>query len=123
MMEIDVLITEKEKLAQKQRAELASTEADLRALYRSRALLRGETDTEATAERSRGHASIADLVESLLRVAGPLRADDIVQRLKEAGRDVKKQTVTATLTRYHQKGRRFKRVGANTFALIESEEL
>ena len=121
-MEIDVIIAEKERLAQKQRAELASTEADLRALYRTRALMRGESDSEAAAMMSKGRASIPDLVEAMLRTAGELHADEITRRLKELGHDVKKQTVTASLVRYTSKGKRFRRTGANKFALLESDE-
>jgi hypothetical protein len=120
---IDLLISEKEKRAQELRAALASIELDLQALYRSRALLRGETDSEAAAMRSsRGRASIPDLVEVILRDAGELHADDLVQRLKEAGLDVNKQTITASLTRYIAKGQRFKRTGANKFALLKEGE-
>jgi hypothetical protein len=123
MTGIDALISEKERQAQQLRAALSSVEVDLQALYRTRAIMRGETDSEAAAMRSsRGQASIADLVESILRVAGELHCDDLVKRLAEIGVEVNKQTVSATLTRYIARKKRFKRVGPNRFALLKEGE-
>ncbi|HEX7315880.1 MAG TPA: hypothetical protein VF297_18330 [Pyrinomonadaceae bacterium] len=122
MLEIDLLISEKEKRAQELRAALASVELDLQALRRTRALMRGESDTDEAAKHSRGRASIADLAEAMLHDVAELHADEILQRLREAGVETTKQAITATLSRYHAKGRRFKRTGANKFALREAEE-
>lgn len=121
MSEIDLLISEKERRAQELRAALASVEADLKALYRTRAMIKGETDSDAAARKS-SRASLPDLIEQLLRQSGELHASEIVQRLAAAGLKTNKQSVTASIVRYIAEGRRFKRVGPNRFALLEDEQ-
>lgn len=121
MEEVELLISEKERRAQELRAALASVEADLKALYRTRALIQGETDSDAAARMS-SKASLPDLIEQLLRQSGELHANDIVERLKAIGVEHNKQTVTATIVRYIAKGRRFRRVGPNRFALRTEED-
>lgn len=121
MEEVELLISEKERRAQELRAALASVEADLKALYRTRSMIKGGTDSDAAARKS-SKASLPDLIEQLLRQSGELHADEIVQRLKAAGVETNKQTVTASIVRYIAKEKRFKRVGANRFALREGNE-
>lgn len=116
MEEVELLISEKERRAQELRAALASVEADLKALYRTRALIKGETDSDAAARKS-SRSSLPDLIEQLLQQSGELHAAEIVQRLKAAGVETNKQSVTASVVRYLAKGRRFRRVGPNRFAL------
>jgi hypothetical protein len=121
-MDIDALIAEKEREAQQLRTALARTEADLKALRRTRAIARGETDSEAAARySSKGGPSIPDLVEEVLKEepAG-LHVDDILMRLK-IDRHVNKQTITSALSRWIAKGKRFRRVGRNKFALREAK--
>ena len=121
MEEIDLLISEKERRAHELRAALASVEADLKALYRTRAMIKGETDSDAAARKS-SRASLPDLIEQLLRQSGELHADQIVERLKAAGVETNKQTVTASVVRYIAKHERFRRVGPNRFALRTEED-
>ena len=122
MDEIDHLISEKTKRAQALRLELAQVENDLRALRRSRALMRGEPNPDEVARYThRGRPSLPDLVEEILR-SEPigLYVDDIVARLAELNVHANRQTITSSLTRWIKKGKRFKKIGRNTFALREA---
>ncbi|HVG33117.1 MAG TPA: hypothetical protein VM911_08555 [Pyrinomonadaceae bacterium] len=119
MEEVEILISERERKAQELRAALASVEADLQALYRTRAMIKGETDSDAAARMS-SKASLPDLIEQLLRQSGELHANEIVQRLKPVV-ETTKQAVTASIVRYIAKHKRFKRVGPNRFALRDTE--
>jgi hypothetical protein len=124
-MDIDALIAEKEREAQQLRYALARTEADLKAMRRTRAIARGETDSEAAARySSKAGPSIPDLVEAVLKEEpGGLHVDLILARIKSDGIHVnlKKQTITSALSRWIDKEKRFKRTGRNTFALRDAE--
>ena len=122
MDEIDHLISEKTKRAQALRLELAQVENDLRALRRSRALMRGEPNPDEVARYThRGRPSLPDLVEEILRSEpNGLYVDDIVARLAELNVHANRQTITSSLTRWIKKGKRFKKIGRNTFALREA---
>jgi hypothetical protein len=68
--------------------------------------------------------SIPDSIENILRSAGALHVDSILERLREMELypNINKQTITSALTRYHNRGKRFKRVGKNKYALLTDEQ-
>lgn len=114
MKELDKAIEQKQARILRLRAELAQEEADLKSMLRARELLHDGDVPPAPSAR----LSIPDAVESLLRAAGELHVDEILERLREMGINTNKQSVTSALTRYHNRKKRFKRVGRNKYALL-----
>ncbi|MGI8655585.1 MAG: hypothetical protein ACR2LC_10225 [Pyrinomonadaceae bacterium] len=119
MKQLDVAIERKQANIQRLRAELTQEEADLKSMLRTRELVTGGNATPAPSAR----LSIPDNIENILRVAGALHVDQILERLHELGFEtVNKQTVTSALTRYHNRGKRFIRTGKNKYAVRENDK-
>jgi hypothetical protein len=119
-IEIEAEISDREKEAQRLRDALARVEDDLRVLYRAREILTGQTDTRVAARRSsKGRASIPNLVEQVLREYGEMHADEIADKLRSYS--ISKQSITSAVSRYIDKGKRFRRTGKNKFALLRQE--
>lgn len=72
-------------------------------------------------------ASAADLAEQLLKEYGELHVDKMLELMAEKkmleGREIPKQSLVATLVRYAQSKKRFRRVKdkPNTFTLIKEK--
>lgn len=119
MDNLDASISEAEEKERRLLEELAATREALKALRKARALLRGEVSESAPPRRRRRKRSLMDEVEDVLKTHGELHADDLVRILREQGfEDVQKQVLTSSLSRYVARGSRFRRTGANKFALI-----
>jgi hypothetical protein len=119
MDNLDASISEAELKERRLLEELAATREALKSLRKARALLRGEVVESPTPKRRRRKRSLMDEVEDVLKMHGELHVDQIVNILREQGFvDVQKQVLTSSLSRYVARGSRFRRVGANKFALI-----
>jgi len=113
MKQLDAAIERKQANILRLRAELAQEEADLKSMLRTRELV---SDGNVPAPLS-ARMSIPDSIENILRSAGELHVDDILERLHEMGLNTNKQTITSALTRYHNRQKRFVRTGKNRYAL------
>lgn len=118
MDNLDVSISEAEEKERRQLEELAATREALKSLRKARALLRGESVEYVTSPRRRRKRSLMDEVEDVLKIHSELHVDDLVRLLRDQGVDAQKQILTSSLSRYVSRGSRFRRVGANKFALI-----
>lgn len=122
MDNLEASISEAEEKERRLLEELATTREALKSLRKARALLRGEVIESAPPRRRRRKRSLMDEVEDVLKMHGELHVDEIVKILREqdlaVAVNVQKQSLTSALSRYVARGSRFKRTGANRFALI-----
>jgi hypothetical protein len=102
------------------REQYPVAKADLAAIKRTREIIAG-TSVKMLGDELIAKLPISKAVEWLLKDSQQMHVDNIVSKLEEAGRNVNKQTVTSVLLRDAQKGIRFKKVGKNTFALLDRE--
>jgi hypothetical protein len=119
MDNLDASISEAEEKERRLLEELASTREALKSLRKARALLRGESIETVTPRRRRRKRSLMDEVADVLKVHGETHVDDLVRILRQQGFDAQKQVLTSSLSRYVARGSRFRRTGANKFALID----
>lgn len=119
MRKLDDAIERKQANILKLRAALAQEEVDLKMMLRTRELVGGGDNPLPVKS---GRLSIPDAIENILRVAGEAHVDSILERLHEVNLNTNKQSVTSALTRYHNRGKRFKRVGKNKYALLSDEQ-
>jgi outer membrane protein TolC len=89
--------------------QLRQQKKALKKLLEARSLSQGYIEDEQAKP-----PPLPDQVEVLLRERGAMHVSDIAAALK-----TQKQTVSSLLVRYAAREKRFKRVGANTFALTE----
>jgi hypothetical protein len=113
MRKLNAAIEQKQANVLRLRAELAQEEADLKSMLRTRELV---SDGNAPPTQP-ARMSIPDAIESVLRVTGECHVDDLLERLREMHIHTNKQSITSALTRYHNRQKRFRRVGKNRYAL------
>ena len=89
--------------------QLRQQKKALKMLLKARSLSQGYVEDEQAKP-----PPLPDLVEALLREQGAMHVTNIAATLK-----AQKQAISSLLVRYVGRGKRFKRVGANTFALME----
>lgn len=120
MNELDEVISKLQREIQEKRIALAQKEADLKMALRTRELARGGNAPPAPKARM----SISDAIENILQVAGEQHVNQLLERLLEMKitPNLNKQTITSALTRYHNRGKRFRRVGKNKYALLNNGE-
>lgn len=113
-VEIDKLLAQARMEEKDLKIALSKVQSKIKSLSETRALLRGNEFTQK---------SIPDLLEEILRKQGKAHVDDLVEILKTEYQmdSVAKQTVSGALIRYANQGKRFERVGKNTFGLLEKK--
>ena len=111
---IDNLLAQARMEEKELKTSLSKVQSKIKSLSETRALLQGNEFTQK---------SIPDLLEEILRKQGKAHVDDLVEILKTEYQmdSVAKQTVSGALIRYSNQGKRFERVGKNTFGLLEKE--
>lgn len=119
MDNLDASISEAQEKERRLLEELATTREALKSLRKARALLRGELGESTPPRRPRRRRSLMDEVADVLKVHGETHVDQIISILREQGFDAQKQVLTSSLSRYVARGSRFRRTGANKFALID----
>jgi hypothetical protein len=115
-------------------AAMPKVQADLQALERSLAILKGEEAAEPVVQTTlhavmddikrsiRGH-SIPAQVYAVLRDAGkPLTGDQIMGSLAARGKNIAKPTVMGAIYRAAKHGKLFRLVAPGTFGLLEWPE-
>ena len=119
MKKLDERIEQKQANILRLRTQIAQEEADLKSLLRARELMSDGAAPPAPMARM----SIPDAIENMLRVAGELHVDAILERLREMKiyPNINKQTITSALTRYHNRQKRFIRTGKNKYALLNEQ--
>ncbi len=115
---IDKLLAELRTEEKQLISSLSNVQGKIKSLLETRALLTGQ-EFNPNKEKS-----IPDLLEDVLRQCGAKHVDELVEILRadypQTG-SVAKQTVSGALIRYSNQGRKFKRVGKNTFAVIDDK--
>jgi outer membrane protein TolC len=106
---IDAAVDAAKARVRKLEQELRQQKKALKKLMEARSLSQGYIEDEESKP-----PPLPDLVEALLRERGAMHVSDIAAALK-----AQKQTVSSLLVRYVARGKRFKRVDANTFAVME----
>lgn len=106
---IDIAIDAAKDRVRKLEQELRQQKKALKKLMEARSLSQGYVEDEQAKP-----PPLPDLVEALLRERGAMHVTEIAAMLK-----AQKQAVSSLLVRYVARGKRFKRVGANQFALAD----
>lgn len=113
---IDKLLEEARAEEKDLKIRLSNVQSKIKSLSETRALLRGEDSQQK---------SIPDALEEILHKRGKAHVDELVEILKTEYHhlsSVAKQTVSGALIRYANQGKRFERVGKNTFALLGNKQ-
>ncbi|MDT5061711.1 MAG: restriction endonuclease domain [Acidobacteriota bacterium] len=118
---LDTAIVELEQKVRSLRTELAQAEAALKSMKRARDLLTGRAQARVSPEpRAR---SMIDTAELILREAGELHINQLVDRLKQSGyENADKQSLSSALSRLHAMRRRFFRTKPNTYRIRTEED-
>lgn len=110
---IDNLLAQARMEEKELKTSLSKVQSKIKSLSETRALLQGNEFTQK---------SIPDLLEEILSKQGAKHVDDLVMILKtEYQLDSAKQTVSGALIRYANQGKKFERVGKNTFDLLKGK--
>ena len=86
-----------------------------------RAFLREEGGHEVLAPRERSRSQISMAYDILSAANEPLHISEIIKRAKERfGVDIDPESITSSMIKKVHRGKMFKRVGRNTFAILEA---
>lgn len=113
---IDKLLSEAYAERKDLKAGLSKVDRRIKTLLETKAMLTGQVVPIKSKEQT-----IPDALEEILKTHGKAHCDELKVLLEEKGVFAAKQTISGALIRYANQGRRFKRVGKNTFALLEKK--
>jgi hypothetical protein len=86
-----------------------------------KAFLREEGSQEVRAPRERSRSQISMAYDILSAANEPLHISEIIKRAKERfGVDIDPESITSSMIKKVHRGKMFKRVGRNTFAILEA---